>query len=220
MQYADILEQYLKLVLKKNQQLNLTRISSFEEGMLLHVQDSLLGLQAVNEAPKGKYLDMGTGGGFPGVPVAVEGKRDALLVDSVAKKVTAVQEMVDALGLSNIKTSAGRLEDLGKQQPGAYAVITARALAKLSVLMELSQPLLCNSGRLVCYKAQLTDEELSHAKELQGKLNMWLISNEAYELESAQTGEIFKRRILVFEKRGQAKIKLPRRVGLAQKSPL
>lgn len=187
--------------------------------MLLHVEDSLLGLNAINNAPEGRYLDMGTGAGFPGVPVAIETGRDALLVDSVGKKVKAVQEIVDQLQITNIHTWAGRLEDLGKQQPNSFAVVSARALSRLSVLMELAVPLLIKGGRLVCYKALVDEEELNHAKELQQKLNMWLVADEPFTLKS-QSGEEFTRRILSFEKRGKAAIKLPRKVGDAQKKPL
>lgn len=212
-------EQYLKLVIEKNKMLNLTRISSWEEGMLLHVQDSLLGLSAISNAPEGKYIDMGTGGGYPGVPIAIETGREALLVDSVGKKVKAVQEMADSLGLTNVSTWSGRLEDLGKQQPGKFAVASARALSRLSVLMELATPLLMNKGRLVCYKALLDEEEINHALSLQKKLNMWLVDNQEYVLEGAD-GQTYTRRIVVFEKRGKAEIKLPRKVGDAQKKPL
>lgn len=187
--------------------------------MLLHVEDSLLGLEAVSKAPNGMYLDMGTGGGFPGVPIAVETGRDSLLVDSVGKKVAAVQEITDQLSLRNIHTWAGRLEDLAIQKPSAFAVVTARALSKLSVLMELASPLLCKEGRLVCYKARIDGEELEHAKALQGKLNMWLVDHQEYQLKDKQ-GEVFTRQIIVFEKRGQSKIKLPRKVGFAQRKPL
>lgn len=219
MDEQQTLETHLKLVLEKNKVLNLTRISSWEEGMLLHVKDSLLGVSAINEAPEGAYLDMGTGGGYPGVPVAIVTHRNTLLVDSVGKKVKAVQEMADELCLDNVSTWAGRLEDLAKEKPCAFAVASARALSKLSVLMELSSPLLQNKGRLVCYKAKVDEEEMSHALALQKKLNMWVIDDKSYQLESDE-GEVFTRRIIVFERRGRAELKLPRKVGDAQRKPL
>lgn len=212
-------EQYLKLVIDKNKVINLTRISSWEEGMLLHVEDSLLGVSAINSAPAGRYVDMGTGAGYPGVPVAIATGRETLLVDSVGKKVKAVQDMVDSLGLQNVHTWSGRLEDLGKQEAGQFAVASARALSRISVLMELASPLLMNKGRLVCYKALVDDDELDHARNLQKKLNIWLVDDQQFVLKS-NLGEEYTRRILVFEKRGKAEINLPRRVGDAQNKPL
>ena len=102
------------------------------------------------------------------------------------------------------------------QQAERFSVATARALAKLSVLMELSSPLLKKGGVLICYKAQLSDEELDNALRLQSYLGMKLKSDRDFLLSDNGT----HRRIIVFEKVKQPGLKLPRRVGLAQKKPL
>lgn len=82
----DVIERYLEEVLVANETTNLTRIVSRESAEILHIEDSLSGLNYINEAPGGPYVDLGTGGGFPGVPLAVKTGRDTLLVDSVKKK--------------------------------------------------------------------------------------------------------------------------------------
>lgn len=210
----ELLKKHLQLVIEANKITNITRITSWEEGMLLHVEDSLIGLPELNEAPAGRYADIGSGAGYPGIPLAVESGRETLLVDSVGKKTAILANMIDELGLTGVETYTGRIEDLAREKPQSFAAITARALAKLSVLMELASPLLCNGGRLICYKARVEQEELDHALSLQKKLNMKLVSDRTVELGDNC------RRIICFERMGKPQVKLPRRTGMAQKSPL
>lgn len=212
-----LIDRYLEAILEVNKTLNLTRIEDSEEARLLHVEDSLSGLEELKAAPDGLYGDLGSGGGFPGVPLAIASGRQTILVDSVKKKMAAVASVVDELGLaSQIVTYDGRIEDLAVERAGQFSALTARALSRLSVLMELASPLLKNGGHLICYKAQLSDEELEHALSLQKYLGMKLVSDRAFLLSDNETA----RRIVVFEKYKEPGLKLPRRVGLAQKKPL
>lgn len=213
----DLAQQYLDLVLEVNKTINLTRITDRSEAEILHLEDSLVGLEEVNAAPAGLYGDLGSGGGFPGVPLALATGRDTVLVDSVKKKMAVVGQLIDQLGLSNqIATCDDRIEDLALDRPGSFSVLTARALSRLVSLLELASPLLIKGGRLVCYKAQVADDELSEALAVQDLLGMKLISERKTLLSDGQTA----RTILVFEKIGRAGLKLPRRVGAAQKTPL
>lgn len=82
----DIIERYLEEVLVANETTNLTRIVSRESAEILHIEDSLSGLNYINEAPGGPYVDLGTGGGFPGVPLAVKTGRDTLLVTRLKRR--------------------------------------------------------------------------------------------------------------------------------------
>ena len=82
----NVLQRHLELVLKANETTNLTRISSAEQGTLLHIEDSLCGLPEIEDAPEGLYGDLGTGAGFPGIPIAVATGRKTVLVDSRKKK--------------------------------------------------------------------------------------------------------------------------------------
>lgn len=208
---------YLDSILKANETTNLTRITNEEQAILLHLEDSLVGLPEVNEAPEGLYGDLGSGGGFPGVPLALATGRETILVDSVKKKMAIVQSILDELGLSQqVATSSERIEDLPVDYEERFAVLTARALSRLVSLIELASPLLFKGGRLVCYKAQVTSEELEEAKAVQNLVGMKLISQREALLSDGET----KRTILVFEKVARPRIKLPRRVGLAQKQPL
>lgn len=212
--HDELLKRHLELVIEANKTTNITRISSWDDGMLLHVQDSLLGLDALNACPEGRYADIGTGAGYPGIPLAIESGRETLLVDSVTKKVQILDEFITKLGLDNVSTYAGRIEDLGREQGGQFSAITARALSKISVLLELSSPLLKRGGRLICYKARVEQDEFDHARVVAKQVGMELVDDKTYEL-----GENC-RRILCYEKVGKPKLKLPRRTGLAQRKPL
>ncbi|MBC5584570.1 16S rRNA (guanine(527)-N(7))-methyltransferase RsmG [Eggerthella sp. NSJ-70] len=212
--HDDLLKRHLELVIEANKTTNITRISTWDEGMLLHVEDSLVGLPEVVEAPEGRLVDIGSGAGYPGIPLAIESGRATLLADSVGKKTAILASMVEELGLDNVEVYTGRIEDLAREKAGVFAVVTARALAQLSVLMELASPLLQDGGRLVCYKANVSDEELQHALALQERLGMIFVSDRAVELGDAC------RRIISFEKSGRPQINLPRKTGMAQKRPL
>lgn len=212
--HDDLLKRHLELVIEANKTTNITRISTWDEGMLLHVEDSLVGLPEVEEAPEGRLVDIGSGAGYPGIPLAIESGRATLLADSVGKKTAILASMVEELGLDNVEVYTGRIEDLAREKAGVFAAVTARALAQLSVLMELASPLLQDGGRLVCYKANVSDEELQHALSLQERLGMSLVSDRAVELGDAC------RRIISFEKSGRPQINLPRKTGMAQKRPL
>lgn len=216
-QTMSLMQRYLDSIFEANKVTNLTRITDGEQARLLHIEDSLVGLPEVNEAPTGLYGDLGSGGGFPGVPLALATGRKTLLVDSVKKKMAIVQSALDDLSLSEqISTSSERIEDLPLEYKEKFAVLTARALSKLVSLIELASPLLKNGGRLVCYKAQLSSEELEEALAVQDLVGMKMISQREICLSDGET----TRTIVVFEKIGKSRIKLPRRIGLAQKQPL
>ena len=212
----ELLEQHLNLVIEANKTTNITRISSFEEGMLLHVEDSLSGLDEVNKAPRGLYGDLGSGAGFPGIPIAIETGRRTVLVESVGKKADILRNFISELGLENVEVYSGRIEDLSQEKRGGFSVLTARALSKLGSLMELSSPLLRKGGMLICYKSHIEEEEINHSLELESKLGLRLISDREFYLSDNETF----RRVIVFEKYKNPDIKLPRHVGFAQKKPL
>lgn len=214
MEHEDLLAKHLRLVLEANQITNITAIRDFDEGWRLHVLDSFDGLPELEAAPAGPFADMGSGAGYPGIPLAIETGREALLIDSVQKKAKILESFVQALGLKYVSVSGQRIEVVSEEYPHYFAAVTARALSKLSVLMELASPLLQLHGHLICYKAQVDDEELQHALQLQKKLGYRLLSDRLIERDD------MVRRIIVFEKVAKPSLKLPRHVGFAQKKPL
>lgn len=211
-----LLDLHLQLILEINKTTNLTRITDWEQGQLLHVEDSLFGLPALLKAPEGNYADFGTGGGFPGIPLAIMTGRKTLLVDSVKKKIAALDSVISQLGLEEqISTYAGRIEDLSLQQPESLSVISARALSSLPSLLELASPLLQQGGNLICYKSNPDQEEFDTAIAISQKLGMEFSYNYDGYLSDNKT----HRTIIVYTKVSDPEVTLPRRVGMAQKKP-
>ena len=213
---AELIERHLDEVIEMNRKINLTRVVDRESALVLHVEDSLSAFPEFSEAPSGPYADLGSGGGFPGVTLSIASGRKVLLVDSVWKKMRAMDSIVSDLGLQDsVSTYAGRIEDLSNERRGNFAVLTARALTAMPSLIELACPLLQKGGRLICYKGSNYEEELERALRIQDKLGMKLVSQRFFDLSDGSARSIF-----VFEKVAKPKIKLPRRVGMAQNNPL
>jgi 16S rRNA (guanine527-N7)-methyltransferase len=213
----NLLLAYLDLVIEKNKEINLTRIDSKEEDIVLHLEDSLLALPVIKEyAIEGRLIDLGSGAGFPGVPLAVTTQRNTVLVDSVRKKMSAVSEMLDDLNIQHlVETNSERIEELGKKQRSRYSIATARALSKMVSILELASPLLKVGGICICYKGSPDIEELESVKKAQRQLGFQNVSRETFSLSNGAHREIF-----VFKKVEDAHIKLPRRTGLAQHHPI
>lgn len=212
----SLLEQHLDLVIEANKTTNITRITSRDEARVLHIEDSLSGLPEFEQAPDGLYGDMGSGAGFPGIPLSIVTHRDTVLIESVGKKAALLETFVQKLGLSDsVSVYAGRVEDLAREHAGEFAVVTARALSQLASLLELAAPLLQIGGHLICYKAHIEQDELDHARLLHEKLGLACISDRTFTLSDDETF----RRIVVFKKISEPTVSLPRRNGMAQKRP-
>lgn len=212
-----LLLRHLGLVIDKNREINLTRIEDWYSGMILHILDSLLLVPACEEAPAGAFLDMGTGAGYPGLPLGIVTGRRGLLVDSVGKKVNAVSGFVRDLGLSSrLSCEHARVEDLARERRGAFPVVVARAVAQTNVLVEYATPLLAPHGRLVLAKGNLSDEELTAGDAAAAVCGLERVSRETRELPEGMG----HREIVVFEKVGRPQVRLPRKAGEARRHPL
>lgn len=210
----DLILAHLSKIIEINKVTNLTRITDLAEAQVFHIEDSLVGLEELERAPVGRYADLGSGGGYPGIPLAIASGRQTILVESVKKKARSLRKILAEIGLtSQITVFDGRIEELALQERNEFAVVTARALSSLPSLLELASPLLCKGGQLLCYKSQSVEDELTKAKKVQNKLGMSLVSERIVDLEKHE------RRILVFEKIMDAEVTLPRRSGMAQKRP-
>lgn len=215
---VNLLLKHLSLVIEKNKVLNLTRITDPLEAVTLHIVDSLLPLacDAVDLSASSSFLDMGTGAGFPGIPLAIVSGSHAILVDSVGKKVAAVSEFCERLGLSNIECLHGRLEELTTQIARTQDYVFARAVAKTNVLIEYSEPYLKYNGLLVVEKGRPEDEEITNASRAADICGFEAVSRETILLPH----ELGHREILFYKKVRKARIRLPRRVGEAKQYPI
>ena len=210
---------YLTEILKINESINLTSIRDFDEAMLLHLEDSLTAKGEIDEAIEGPYLDMGCGGGFPGVPLGVVTRRKTTLIDSRAKKIRAVEDAISKSGVdkfAKFDACAGRIEEFSLKHRGEFSVVTARALSSLTSIMELASPLLKIGGSLVCLKAKIEDDEIVAAREISDILGYTDIKTREFFLSDTSTF----RTLITLKKVNKTRLKLPRRTGLAQKSPL
>jgi len=216
MQETVLLLRHLRYILAANEITNLTSITSEEKGILLHVEDSLTALQEVDDAKAGKLVDLGSGGGFPGIPLAVVTRRETTLIEATQKKARALEKFVQESNMGErIKVKAKRIEEISKTEKDCFAVATARALAPLTAIMELAAPLLMRDGSLIAYKGNLTDCELQRARDTEDILGMELSSIRRLVLSD----EITQRTLVVFRKTKEPTIDLPRRNGKAQQSP-
>lgn len=207
---------HLSLVIDANEKMNLTRILDVDDALVLHILDSLLLLKPLEASPEGRFLDMGTGAGFPGIPLAIASGRPGILLDSVGKKVNAVQSFVDALGIEGVNAVHDRIEHYALSNGESFSCVVARALASLPVLVEYASPYLELGGLFVVTKGRPEEDELTSGYSAAEICGLDLIDSMSTELPHA----LGHREILIFEKIGRPQIKLPRAVGLAKKSPL
>jgi 16S rRNA (guanine527-N7)-methyltransferase len=213
-------QKFLEIFMETNSQINLSAIRDEAWIIEKHFIDSLMLAVFYDLVPDStgtmNIVDMGTGGWFPGIPLAIT-HPDAqfTLIDSVAKKLKCVQNFADTLKLPNIKTLTGRAEDIG-QNPNhreQYDMVVSRATAYFPTLLEYSLPLLKVGGMLAAYK--LTDkEEFTSIKKALSRLGGKIYKIKNYELDGQE------RSIVFIEKIAQTHAKYPRKVGIPLKEPL
>jgi 16S rRNA (guanine527-N7)-methyltransferase len=203
---------YLDAVLEKNEELNLTAVRDRDEAIERHVEGSLAILPAIRSLGGGRVVDVGTGGGFPGVPLAVgEPSLRVELVEAREKKARAVAACIERAGLPAIPVHAERVETLAHGPlREAFDIAVARALAPLPTLLELTLPLVRVGGHLVAIKGERAREEIDAStralRELRG---------EVIALTHGPSGAQ-----LVVRKLGPTPAKYPRRPGEPKKNPL
>lgn len=216
--HQDAMISYLLAILEVNGRVNVTAVTDPDEAVRLHVVDSLSALPEVDNAPAGELVDIGSGGGFPGVPLVLATGRAGVLLDSVSRKGQAVRDALDESGLGTlpITIESQRAEEYASAWPASASVVVARAVAPLPSLVELAAPLLIPGGFLVALKGRLEDSELAGGDSAAETVG--LTRRSLRRLSLPVGGE--ERAIVAYERTGEPSIVLPRRVGRAQKRPL
>lgn len=209
-------------MLQINENLNLTKWTLDEDVLTQHILDSAYALPSLNPlvTPGQKWLDLGTGCGFPGaILIAAFPKVEITLLDSVAKKTKALEECLQAAGwLGRVKTLTGRAEDLGRslETRESWDGIVARAVADFRVVLEYGLPLLKTGGYLVNWMTEdqltIVDKSEKALQTLHGKI----AKRVKYQLPGLQQD----RHLILVEKLGKTPKGYPRAVGKPSKSPL
>lgn len=208
---------YYELLLETNKVMNLTAITEPEEVAVKHMVDSLL---AYEDGMQGKTLvDVGTGAGFPGVPLKIYcPSLKVTLVDSLGKRLRFLQQVIDELGLKGIRCEHLRAEDAGrsKKHREQYDYVTARAVARLSVLSEYCLPLAKKGGQFIALKGSRFAEEIEEGEAAVKILGGKIISAEPVKLPGLDDG----RAIIKIAKIKATPAQYPRKAGTPEKQPL
>ena len=210
------LEKFSKLLLEKNQVMNLTAITEPDQVATLHLLDSLFLLKTVNFAGK-KAIDVGTGAGFPGMPLAIacpEG--DFTLLDSLGKRVRFLEEVRGELGLGNVACVHGRAEEFARDHREGFAVVMSRAVANLSMLSELCLPLVEVGGVFLAMKSTGCEAEVDAA----GRAIRLLGGALRESLDYVIPGTDVTHRLVVIAKVSPTPKKYPRAFAQIKKQPL
>ena len=205
---------YLELLLEWNEKFNLTAITDKDEIEEKHFIDSI---ELVNyfDLKNKTLLDVGSGAGFPGIPLAIiEPTLKVTLLEPTGKRVTFLKEVAKELQLTNVDIIQGRAEELGTREK--YDLVTARAVKELNILLELCFYLVKVGGSFVAYKSAAIDEEISNAKHAFKCLQIDEYKKFDYFLPKSKNSRVF----LVILKKNKTLKKYPRRYSEIVKQPL
>lgn len=210
---------FYEMLVEKNKVMNLTAITEFDEVIEKHFLDSV-SLGAVLDLKKElKVLDMGTGAGFPGIPLKIiYPNLQITLADSLNKRVTFLNEVIDALKLNGIEAIHARAEELARNAAyrEQYDLCVSRAVANLSTLSEYCLPFVALNGMFVPYKSGEIEEEVEAAKKA-----IFLLGGELKQVHQFSFGENdLHRSFVLIEKKKKTPKTYPRKAGTPAKQPL
>lgn len=212
-------EHYFQLLVEWNEKINLTAITDKEEVYLKHFYDSIAPiLQGLIPNATIKLLDIGAGAGFPSIPMKIlYPNLDVTIIDSLNKRINFLQLLAGELGLEGVHFYHGRAEDSAQDKNfrAQFDIVTARAVARMQVLSELTIPFLKVGGKLLALKASNAPEELTDAKNALNLLFSKVEDNISYTLPNGDP-----RYITIVEKKKETPNKYPRKAGMPNKRPL
>ena len=211
--------EYYELLVEWNSFMNLTGITKYEEVVQKHFVDSLALCKAIDVSNVTNIIDIGTGAGFPGVPLKIAYPHlKVTLLDSLQKRIKFLNEVVAQLGLENVETIHGRAEDFAKpsMKRETYDVCVSRAVANLASLSEYCLPYVKVGGYFVPYKSGKVDEELEESKKAVFLLGGKIEEEVKFNLPDSD----ISRSLIKIKKISATPKKYPRKSGLATKEPI
>lgn len=212
---ARLCIEHLLYMQQVNSYINLTRIVDIDDAVILHILDSLLLCKGL-QSQRGRFLDMGTGAGFPGIPFHIFTGCEGILLDSVGKKVDAVNAFISHLGLQRVHGVHDRLESYAVQQRNTFDMVVARAVGQLPLLIEYGAPFLRENGLLILAKANPAPEELETGARAASLCGLKEVNQLSFDLPY----DLGHRTVIHYHKVCEPSISLPRAVGVAKKTPL
>ncbi|AND78730.1 16S rRNA (guanine(527)-N(7))-methyltransferase RsmG [Streptococcus pantholopis] len=210
---------YFKLLTQWNQKVNLTAITEERDVYLKHFYDSLAPiLRGAIKDDRIRLLDVGAGAGFPSLPIKIiYPKIDVTIIDSLNKRIHFLNLLAETLKLENVHFYHGRAEDFARRKEfrEQFDIVTARAVAVLPVLAELTLPFLKIKGRLLALKASAAEKEIAQSQNALHLLFTQLLQSDSYKLPNGDG-----RTLISLEKKKETPKKYPRKAGIPNKKPL
>lgn len=208
---------YMNLLIEWNEKINLTAITEPKEIIIKHFIDSLTVLKDIKG--KNTLVDVGTGAGFPGIPLKIMDEEIKItLLDSLNKRINFLNEVINQLDLKNIETIHSRVEDAGKNKKyrERFDIATARAVANLATLSEYMLPLVKVGGKSICMKGPEVSEELQNSKKAISILGGEIENIDNFQLPKSD----MMRNIVIIKKVKNTPNKYPRKPGTPSKEPI
>jgi len=208
---------YYEMLVEKNKVMNLTGITEWDEVLEKHFLDSISLIRAIDLNQELTVMDMGTGAGFPGIPLKIAFPNlKVTLADSLNKRVLFLQEVIDALKLEGIEAIHGRAEDLArdKKYREQYDLSVSRAVANLSTLSEYCLPFVKIGGQFISYKSGEIENEVAESKSA-----VFLLGGKVKDIVKFELGESGRSFIVIDKVKGTPKT-YPRKAGTPSKKPL
>ena len=210
------LEEFYELLIGWNEKINLTTITDKEEVYLKHFYDSLTLVKSINLDQEIYLCDVGSGAGFPGIVLKIcFPKLKIVLIEALQKRVNYLNDVIQKLKLKDIVAIHTRMEDFSKLNEEKFDIITARAVANLNVLLEISVRALKINGQMVFMKANC-DEELENSKQVLNKLSCKIVKIDKFKLPKENSN----RTIITILKEEKTNDIYPRNIDKIKKKPL
>ncbi|MCC2255611.1 16S rRNA (guanine(527)-N(7))-methyltransferase RsmG [Ruminococcus sp. CLA-AA-H200] len=212
-------DRYYEMLTEWNRVMNLTGITDYDEVNLKHFTDSLTIVRIKNVNEISTLIDVGTGAGFPGIPIKIVFPHiKVVLLDSLNKRIRFLNAVAEELNLENVETLHGRAEDFArkKEYRERFDLCVSRAVANLSTLSEYCLPFVNKGGSFVSYKGSISDEELHDSKRAVEILGGKIVKCDKFMLGDTDN----RRTLLEIEKVKNTPGKYPRKAGVPSKEPI